>query len=82
MIKISQFNGLRPCCSIMGMTMNEEIMLEKRLDYLRTKHHELDAAIREAALDEFSLMKLKKEKLAMRDQIMLIERQVYPDVIA
>ncbi len=61
--------------------MNEELMLEKRLDYLRIKHHELDEMISEVG-DEFTRMRLKKEKLAMRDQIMQIERVVYPDVTA
>ncbi len=62
--------------------MNEDLMLEKRLDYLRGKHHELDEMINAASMDEFTKMRLKKEKLAMRDQIMQIERVVYPDVIA
>lgn len=62
--------------------MNEELMLEKRLDYLRHKHHELDEMIKAVSLDEFSRMRLKKEKLAMRDQIMQIESIIYPDVIA
>ena len=62
--------------------MNEELMMEKRLDYLRMKHHELDEMIKASSIDEFSLMRLKKEKLAMRDQIMQLERIVYPDVIA
>lgn len=61
--------------------MNEELMLEKRLDYLRGKHHELDEMIN-GVVDEFTRMRLKKEKLAMRDQIMQIEKVVYPDVIA
>jgi len=62
--------------------MNEDLMLEKRLDYLRVKHHELDEMINNSAMDEFTKMRLKKEKLAMRDQIMQIESIVYPDVIA
>ncbi len=62
--------------------MNEELMLEKRLDYLRVKHHELDEMTKETGIDEFTRMRLKKEKLAMRDQIMQIERVVYPDVTA
>ena len=62
--------------------MNEDLMLEKRLDFLRAKHHELDHMINGAVIDEFSKMRLKKEKLAMRDQIMQIENILYPDVIA
>lgn len=62
--------------------MNEDLMLEKRLEFLRAKHHELDEMLNTAMLDEFTKMKLKKEKLAMRDQIFQIEQIVYPDVIA
>ena len=62
--------------------MNEDLMLEKRLDSLRAKHRELDEQIKTTGLDEFTRMKLKKLKLAMHDQIMQIERIVYPDVIA
>jgi hypothetical protein len=62
--------------------MNEDLMLEKRLEFLRAKHHELDEMLNTSMLDEFTKMKLKKEKLAMRDQIFQIEQIVYPDVIA
>lgn len=62
--------------------MNEELMLEKRLDYLRHKHHELDEAIKASSMDEFSIMRLKKEKLSLRDMILQIERILYPDAIA
>lgn len=62
--------------------MNEDLMLEKRLDHLREKHRELDQMINTAVLDEFTKQRLKREKLGMRDQIMQIERLVYPDVIA
>lgn len=62
--------------------MNEELMLEKKLDYLREKHRELDGMLASAALDEFTKVRLKKEKLGMRDQMMHIESILYPDVIA
>jgi hypothetical protein len=61
--------------------MNEDLMLEKRLDHLRTKKKELDEMINKA-FDDFTRMRLKKEKLLINDQIMQTERIVYPDVIA
>lgn len=61
--------------------MNEELMLEKKLDYLRSKKKELEAMLSNA-LDDFTRMRLKKEKLSLNDQIFQIEKYVYPDVIA
>lgn len=61
--------------------MNEDLMLEKRLDYLRNLHAELEAQL-SATLDEFTKMRLKKEKLGIRDKMMQIENILYPDVIA
>lgn len=60
--------------------------LRKRLELLRTEHRDLDAAI--AALlasgstDQLQIARLKKRKLALRDQIALIEDNLLPDIIA
>jgi hypothetical protein len=60
--------------------------LRKRLELLRTEHRDLDAAI--AALlasgstDQLQIARLKKRKLALRDQIVLIENNLLPDIIA
>ena len=48
--------------------MNEEIILEKRLDFLRGKHRELEGMLADMSLDEFTKMRLKKEKLSLRDK--------------
>jgi hypothetical protein len=32
--------------------------------------------------DEFTLLRFKKEKLQLRDQILMLENQLYPDIIA
>ena len=61
--------------------MNEELMLEKKLDFLRRKKKELEEMLG-GVLDDFTAMRLKKEKLSLRDQIFQIEKLVYPDVIA
>lgn len=61
--------------------MNEDLMLEKRLDYLRGLHGELEEKLRQT-LDEFTKMRIKKEKLNVRDKMMEIESILYPDAIA
>ncbi len=64
--------------------MNEELALEKRLDYLREKHRELDAQVKslDPRNDVFMHNRLKKEKLAIRDEITRIEAELYPDIVA
>ena len=66
--------------------MEEELLLEKRLDSLKIQHKELDAAIdllsREDYMDELRIRRLKKEKLALRDKILQIEDELYPDNVA
>ncbi len=66
--------------------MDEELILIKRLDLLRNRHDELDKKInamdRSINDNQFLVMRMKKEKLALRDKIVEIERIVYPDIIA
>ncbi|MGB3470685.1 MAG: DUF465 domain-containing protein [Erythrobacter sp.] len=63
-----------------------EAELEKRLALLRSEHRDLDAAI--AALtdagstDQLQIARLKKRKLRLKDQIMMIEDTLLPDIIA
>ena len=65
--------------------MNEQ-ELRKRLELLRVEHRDLDAAITAltttGAGDQLQLARLKKRKLAIRDQIALIEDYLVPDIIA
>lgn len=66
--------------------LNFEEMLHIRLGVLRQDHRDLDEAI--AALqdstrtDQLALRRLKKQKLALKDQIVKIEDQLIPDIIA
>ena len=64
--------------------MNEELQLEKRLEALQLHHRELDRRINELdpRMDAFLYARLKKEKLALRDQIAHIEAILYPDIVA
>ena len=57
-----------------------------RIADLRQQHQDLDAAV--AALqggarpDQIQIARLKKKKLALRDQITQLEDQITPDIIA
>ncbi|MGC9420366.1 MAG: YdcH family protein [Rhodovulum sp.] len=66
--------------------MNSEEVLRVKLEVLRREHRDLDDAIRalqdRLTGDSLTLMRLKKQKLALKDQIALIEDQLTPDIIA
>ena len=61
-------------------------LLRIRLDVLRREHRELDAAVKDMEAsgrpDQLSLRRLKKQKLALKDQIVKIEDDMIPDIIA
>lgn len=65
------------------MTTDE---LKRRLELLKVEHRDLDSAI--AALgdmaipDQLAMARLKKRKLALRDEITWIETRLIPDIIA
>ena len=69
-----------------AMKQDDESELRAQLAQLRQEHRDLDAAI--AALynspgaDLLQVQRLKKCKLQLRDQIILIEDQLTPDIIA
>lgn len=64
----------------------DEAQLQARLDVVREEHRDLDVAI--AALadigvpDQLQMARLKKRKLRLRDEIVLIEDTLVPDIIA
>lgn len=66
--------------------MSREETLRVKLDQLREEHRDLDDAI--SALgekpfpDQLALRRLKKKKLALKDEIARIEDELYPDIIA
>lgn len=61
-------------------------VLRVELEFLKRQHRDLDTAI--AALDarlptdQFTLRRLKKQKLALKDKIARIEDEIFPDIIA
>ena len=72
----------------MNMTMSEmdsDEVLRVKLEVLRREHRDLDeaiAALGERAHDSLTLMRLKKQKLVLKDRIARIEDQITPDIIA
>lgn len=60
--------------------------LRARLHELREEHRALDSAIAalisQAGADAIQVARLKKRKLALRDQISWVEDQLRPDIIA
>lgn len=66
--------------------LNFEDMLRIRLEVIRREHRDLDEAIRALELnglpDQLTLRRLKKQKLALKDQIVKIEDNLIPDIIA
>jgi hypothetical protein len=56
---------------------------ERRLIELRMEHGDLDALIDQAAInvpkDELMMRRLKKKRLALRDEIARVEREIDPN---
>lgn len=66
--------------------MTHEDVLRVRLQVLRHRHGDLDAAIealhQSVNPDQLTLKRLKSQKLKLKDQIARIEDELTPDIIA
>ncbi len=65
--------------------MKTEDVLRVELETFRSEHRELDEEIRTLAVsgaDAFTVQRLKRRKLALKDRIQAIEDRVTPDIIA
>jgi len=66
--------------------MNDAGAVEAKLEALRSEHrdldHVLDRVIEKAPFDQLQLQRLKKRKLMLKDQILQLESQLIPDIIA
>jgi hypothetical protein len=65
---------------------DSDIAIERRLATLREEHQDLDDAV--TALEErpqpdmLQIARLKRRKLALKDEIVRLEDQLMPDIIA
>ena len=61
-------------------------VLRAELAQLKREHRDLDEAIAalhgDALSDQFTLRRLKKQKLGLKDRIAQIEDEILPDIIA
>lgn len=68
------------------MIMSPEETLSVKLERLRGEHRDLDLAIEamgaDPMADQLALRRLKKRKLALKDEITRLEDRLTPDIIA
>ena len=66
-------------------TSNQDA-LHARLEALRTEHRDLDDVIARIAdaqpFDQLQMQRLKKRKLGLKDEIIQLESELLPDIIA
>ncbi len=66
--------------------MSHNDVMRVRLQLLREEHRDLDEAINALAerstADQLALKRLKKQKLALKDRIQVIQNDLTPDIIA
>lgn len=60
--------------------------LEAKLHNLLTEHRDLDSAIdalvQSGSSDQVQIARLKKRKLRIKDEIVMVQDQLIPDIIA
>jgi hypothetical protein len=60
--------------------------VRRKLEELRQEHRDLDDVIArlaaDTARDQLQMQRLKKRKLALKDQILRLESMMLPDIIA
>jgi hypothetical protein len=70
----------------LDLSTDETAELEAELARLKQEHRDLDTAIDAlesmVAGDQLQIQRLKKRKLVLKDQIMRLEDQLTPDIIA
>lgn len=68
------------------MSATNENQLRELLNKLKAEHRDLDAEIIAVELtsttDQLLIKRLKKRKLAIKDRMIAIEDQLFPDIIA
>jgi hypothetical protein len=69
------------------MMLDEEIdAIKQRILELTLEHGDLDDVIdrlsHDTVIDQLQMRRLKKKKLAIKDEISMLERQLVPDILA
>ena len=66
--------------------MDDKETIRKRLEELKLEHRDLDDAISRVAenppFDQIKIQRLKKRKLALKDEISRLQDLLLPDIIA
>ena len=66
--------------------MEQLEVLRVKLEVLKREHRDLDAAIDalhdRGSSDMLMIKRLKKQKLGLKDQIVVLEDRILPDIIA
>ncbi len=64
----------------------DQAQLQRKLTELQSEHRDLDDVIARLAertpVDQLQLQRLKKRKLALKDEMLRIENMLLPDIIA
>lgn len=68
-----------------GMELDLELIRQK-LEVVKSEHRDLDDVIErlgeQAPVDQLRIQRLKKRKLALKDQMAKLESMLLPDIIA
>ena len=66
--------------------MSSQLELETRINLLRAEHRDLDSAIavliEAGSQDQLQIARFKKRKLALKDELIALESQLIPDILA
>ena len=83
---LSATSGIESAIMNAPSELSFEEMLRIKLEVLRREHRDLDQAIHAleetGRPDQLTLRRLKKQKLFLKDQIVKIEDELIPDIIA
>ena len=70
----------------MDLTTEEAEALARKIEMLKVEHRDLDEVIERLShdqdLDDLRLRRLKRRKLLLKDQIVLLESRLVPDIPA